>query len=127
MTLMLDSAVLMWWQFNSPRLSGRARAALDEAQILLVSPVSVWELAIKAGSGKLPVDTDFWPALDARLARPPFKLIEVTLEDAISASFLPRHHGDPLDRMLVAQAIARRVPLVSPDAALDAYAVQRIW
>lgn len=127
MTLMLDSAVLMWWQFNSPRLSGRARAALDSAQVLHVSPINVWELAIKSGIGKLPVDEAFWPALEVRLRQPPFKLIEVTLEDAVSAGFLPRHHGDPFDRMLTAQAMARDLPLVSPDRILDAFPVKRIW
>ncbi|MCC5997124.1 MAG: type II toxin-antitoxin system VapC family toxin [Oceanicaulis sp.] len=127
MTLMLDSAVLMWWQFNSPRLSAGARAALDAAQVLHVSPVSVWELAIKAGIGKLPVEAEFWPALTARLRSAPFALVDISLEDAISAGFLPRHHGDPFDRLIAAQAMARGFSLVSPDAAFDAYAIERVW
>ncbi|MFT4036502.1 MAG: type II toxin-antitoxin system VapC family toxin [Patulibacter sp.] len=115
--MLLDSHVAVWWLTNNPRLSPAAAAMIANCTgTLVVSTASVWELEIKRASGK-------FDGLGLREALPlaDIPILEITADDAVRAAHLPPHHADPFDRMIVAQAIERGLPLVSADAAMRAY------
>ena len=91
------------------------------------SLASVWELAIKTGLGKLTLRKPLEEFLPEQLAANRFTLLNIAAEHAFRVGRLPLHHRDPFDRMLVAQCQAENLPLVSSDAALDAYGLKRLW
>jgi PIN domain nuclease of toxin-antitoxin system len=118
--LLLDSHVLLWWLDDDPTLGAAARHEIQEAaDEVLISAATVWELEIKRAIGKLSVPRD----LIDRIEKNGFRHLEITSENASDAARLPRHHGDPFDRMLVAQAQAEAAVLVTDDEQLRAYAV----
>ncbi len=119
MRLLLDTHVLIWWLTGHP-LSGEALDAIaDEATEVLVSAASVWEAEIKAASGKLDLRAD----LVVQARENAFTELPVSFEHATVAARLFRHHGDPFDRMLIAQAQLESLTLVTRDAGLAAYGV----
>ena len=119
MRLLLDTHVLIWWLTRQP-LSDEALARIaDEATEVLVSSASVWEAEIKAASGTLDLRTD----LVEQARENAFTELPVSFDHAITAARLPRHHGDPFDRILVAQTRVESLMLVTRDAGLAAYGV----
>lgn len=128
MNLLLDTQVILWFFWDDPQLGHRARTVITEARNRkLVSVASCWEIAIKAGLGKLHLGEPAHAFLTRELARNNFELLAISLEHATAVEKLPAHHRDPFDRLLVAQAISERLPIVSADEALDAYEIERIW
>lgn len=120
MTLLLDTHVLLWWLADDPRLTPAMRGAIaDPSTSVMVSAVSAWEMAIKAAAGKLTVPD----GLPQELERHGFDELPVTVEDGLAAGALPRHHSDPFDRMLIAQAARRRFTLVTADRRFAEYDV----
>ena len=120
MTLLLDTHVLLWWLFGDPRLTPAMREAIvDPASTVLVSAVTAWEMAIKAAAGKLAVPD----RLVQQLQHEGFDALPVTVEDGLAAGALPRHHSDPFDRMLIAQAARRRLVVVTADRRFAEYDV----
>lgn len=117
MRLLLDTNVLLWWLESSERLSKRARQAIAEAEEVCVSPASAWELGIKSALGKLKTPDDLAIQIQANQ----FRELPVTIAHAIAAGGLPRHHNDPFDRMLVAQAALESLTLLTSDAHLKLY------
>ena len=94
---------------------------------LLLGVASGWELAIKESLGKLRLTV---PLQDLLLAAPATAMVEwlpILPAHMVRVASLPRHHGDPFDRLIVAQALIEGIPIVSADPALDAYGVRRIW
>lgn len=121
MRLLLDTHVLLWSLTEPRKLSGRTRAALeDTANEVFVSAVSGWEIAVKRTLGKLEAPDD----LEAGIVRHGFLLLNLTFAHAAHAAALPPHHGDPFDRMLVAQAQIERLILVTSDARIALYRVR---
>jgi PIN domain nuclease of toxin-antitoxin system len=119
-TLLLDTHVLLWWLADDPRLTPAMREAItDPATSVTVSAASAWEMAIKAALGKLSVPDD----LVDQLEQHGFHALAVTVEDGLAAGALPRHHDDPFDRMLIAQAVRRRFVLVTADRRFGDYDV----
>lgn len=120
MRLLLDTHVLLWW-FNEPEaLSQQAIAAIaDESNVVYVSAATIWEVGIKQALGKLRGADD----LVARVHEQRLDELPVALEHAAAAARLPPHHHDPFDRMLVAQAQAEGLTLVTRDSRLGAYGV----
>jgi PIN domain nuclease of toxin-antitoxin system len=118
--LLLDSHVLIWWIAESPRLDPSVVERIeDEANDVLISPVSVWEIEVKKARGKL----DF-PGHTALLIQAAgFKPLPITPHHAHVAATLPQHHRDPFDRMLVAQSQVEDAVLVTADGALRRYDV----
>ncbi len=123
MTLLLDTHVILWWQRDDRRLGRAARRAIAEADVVWVSAVSGWEVAIKTGLGRLRLDEPF----TALLAADDFSELPLTLAHTSRLQQLPAHHGDPFDRMLLAQAIAERAVIVSHDRAFEPYGVPMLW
>lgn len=128
MRLLLDTHAFLWFCQGDPALSARAKAALeDPANQKLVSLASCWEIAIKAGLGKLTLGEPAATYIPNALARTGFDILGITLAHAAAVETLPHHHRDPFDRLLVAQARIEGTPIVSVDGALDPYGVARIW
>ncbi len=120
MTLLLDTHVLLWWLADDPRLTPPMREAIaDPSTSVVVSAASAWEAAIKAAVGKLRMPD----GLREELVRHGFDELPVTVEDGLAAGALPRHHSDPFDRMLIAQAARRQFVLVTADRRFSDYDV----
>ena len=122
MNLLLDTHVLLWWVAGEPLGAEASTQIADPANLVCVSAASVWEMSIKQTLGKLHLDGD----IDTILSED-FEPVPITFDDARLAGSLPEHHRDPFDRMLVAQARARDLVLVSRDLALEPYDVQILW
>jgi PIN domain nuclease of toxin-antitoxin system len=118
---LLDTHVLLWWIADDPKLRTDTRATItDPSYEVAVSVASIWEAAIKRAVGKLRFET---PVLLDTLNRGGIRVLSITAEHALAAGDLPRHHHDPFDRMLVAQALAEGLTLISRDARLRSYEV----
>ena len=128
MKLLLDSHAFLWFVWDDPQLSATAKAAIeDPANRKLVSVASGWEIAIKAGNGKLMLGAPAEVFVPRELARNGFELLEIALAHATAVEMLPQYHKDPFDRLLIAQAQIEGIPIVSVDAAFDPYGITRIW
>jgi PIN domain nuclease of toxin-antitoxin system len=128
MTLLLDTHVLLWLLKDDPLLSVKARTAVEEpTNRKLVSVATCWEIAIKAGLGKLKLTEPVAALLTRELPRNNLDLLGISLRHATDVERLPQHHKDPFDRLLAAQALAEGVTLVSADAVFDRYGVPRLW
>lgn len=128
MRILLDTHALLWAAEGDPRLSEAAGAIIgDGGQELLFSAVSAMEISMKHAAGRLDLPDDPRAWIRSRMAV--FALIElpVTAEHAIEAGLLPRHHRDPWDRLLVAQARVEGVPILTSDTLLHDYEVATIW
>lgn len=127
MNLLLDTHALIWWLSDASRLSKRAFSMIsDTRNTLLVSAASAWELAIKVSLGKLDA-LSLVLQLQQEAVGEGFVELQVNIEQACRAGLLPLHHRDPFDRLLVAQAQALNVPILSADPILDKYDIKRIW
>lgn len=123
--MLLDSHALLWWLAGDPSLSDAARDAVGvPANSVQISVASIWELGIKAAAGRLGVSL---PDLRAAARADGFSEMQVTGDHAAVAAALPRHHGDPFDRMLVAQAQLEGCHLVTRDRVMAAYDVPLLW
>lgn len=128
MTLLVDTHAFLWFCQGSPPLSATAQALLeDSTHTKLVSIASCWEVAIKSGLAKLNLGEAATTYLPAALLQTGFGLLPISLDHATAVESLPLHHKDPFDRMLIAQSVEDDIPIVSADAILDAYGVERIW
>ena len=121
MRLLLDTHILLWWLADDPALSKRARTVIgDPESEVFVSAATAWEISIKQAIGKLIFPMD---RLAASIAEAGFIPLAIEVPHAILAGALPRHHADPFDRMLVAQANHEGLSLVTADPLIRAYAV----
>lgn len=126
--LLIDTHVLLWWLDGDKRLVRKPRQLVQsEDNDILVSAATVWEITTKARLGKLPGALAVAADVPACVADQGFVPLSITVEHAQLAGNLPGPHRDPFDRMLIAQAQAERIPIVSIDAAFDSYGVTRIW
>jgi PIN domain nuclease of toxin-antitoxin system len=126
--LLLDTHALLWALDGNHKLSASARAAIGrEASELLISSVSAFEITTKYRIGKLPefavIARDFPAVLDQLDYSP----LPVSMAHAALAGTLDHPHGDPFDRLLIAQARIERVPIISNEALFDEFGVERIW
>jgi PIN domain nuclease of toxin-antitoxin system len=125
--VLLDTHVWLWMQAEPERLGAQARSLIqDEANELLFSAASVWEISIKVGLGKLQLLEPVSTYVPSRMQSSGVSALAVNHVHAAAVSDLPRHHGDPFDRLLVAQALTEGVPILSSDTQLDAYDSERI-
>ena len=118
MRLLLDTHVLLWTANQSPRLNARARKLLDRADAIYVSAASIWEIAIKVPLGKIKVDPD---QVINFIELSGIKELPVLMRHATGVAKLPLLHGDPFDRLLVAQAIDETLRFVTADETLTGY------
>ena len=121
MRLLLDSHVLLWFLWQSPLLGARAAAAIaDPDNEVFVSAASIWEVALKRAKSLL----DAPEGLAGVVEQAGFTPLPLSLFHAEQAAMLPMHHRDPFDRMLVAQAQAEGLTLVTRDAHIWRYGIR---
>jgi len=126
--VLLDTHALLWWLAGDRRLSPAARAAIGDASAaVFVSAASSWEIATKVRLGKLSDPHGVADALGAHVAAQGFRELPITLDHGRRAGKLPGDHKDPFDRMLIAQAQAEGLAIVSIETPFDAYGVERMW
>lgn len=126
--VLLDTHAFLWFVFDDPRLSGRAAEVLeDESVEKVLSIASVWEIVIKVQIGKLglgmPLERFVRDFVEGRT----LTLLRIDLEHLLAYGALPLHHRDPFDRLLVAQATALGLPVVTTDPNFAPYGVTVIW
>jgi len=128
LNLLLDTHVLLWFLNDDPQLVSTARLLIEEpAHRKFVSVATCWEIAIKVGVKKLDLGEPATTFLPRELTTNHFDLLGIELVHATFVEALPKHHKDPFDRLLAAQALVEHIPLVSADAIFDQYGVQRLW
>ncbi len=128
MNLLIDSAALVWFLEGASDLSEEAAAAIESpASRSLVSAATWWELAVKAGLGKLRVPYALGEGFEGLLRENGFEVLPVSSAALDRAARLPRHHRDPFDRLLAAEALELSAGIASPNDVFDAYGVRRIW
>jgi PIN domain nuclease of toxin-antitoxin system len=124
MRLILDAHIVIWLALDDPKLSIDMRETLsNELEPIGCSLAQLWEVEIKIASSRLPALPSFLKALNDF----DIGLVPIEPADAIRAAHLPRHHGDPFDRMLIAQAQARQLTIVTHDKIFGSYTVPVIW
>ena len=128
MRLLIDSHALIWYVDQDHLLSPAPHAAMmDPSNVLLLSAGSILEIAIKVSLGKLVLSRPYKLWITQAMSDLGVTLLPITVEYADVQASLPRHHGDPFDRLMVAQAIVEHVSIVSADASLDVYGITRLW
>jgi PIN domain nuclease of toxin-antitoxin system len=128
LALLLDTHALLWWLDGDMRLSDVAQAAIGEPdRPVFVSAASAWEITTKHRLGKLPGAEAVAQDIAGCIAAQGFEAMAITLADAERAGRLPGAHRDPFDRMLIAQALARDIALVSNETIFDDFGVRRLW
>lgn len=128
MRLLLDTHTFLWWLEGNRRLSRKAREAIaNTTGPVYVSAASAWEIATKFRLGKLPGAAAVLDDLAAVVASQSFEGLPITLAHALRAGALAGPHRDPFDRMLIAQALAADLGLVTNERLFEEYGVRRIW
>lgn len=128
MKLLLDTHAMYWYIEGDSKLSSAAQTLIQDASNeVLVSPASYWEIAIKVSIGKWTLNRPYEEFIDLGLKQYGFQVLPILPTHTAKLIGLPFHHKDPFDRLIVAQALAEAIPIVSNDAQLDPYGVQRLW
>lgn len=125
MKLLLDTHAFLWFVAGDKRLSRRARRAI-EAEEPCLSVASVWEMAIKVSLGRLVLPASVEEYMAEKRAEG-FSMLSIDWPHAAAVEKLPFLHRDPFDRLLAAQALTERLPLVSSDPVFREYGVKVVW
>ena len=124
----MDTHTLLWWLDGDEHLSLVARRWIEtDEHRILISAASAWEIATKVRIGKLPGAQAVAANFLACVINQGFTPLDITADHALRAGSLPGPHRDPFDRMLIAQAQALNIPLISNEHLFDHYGIQRIW
>ena len=128
MKLLLDTHVFLWMNHSPEKLSIRFRdlceRALDEFYLSLISP---WEMQIKQQIGKLEIRSTIAEMIEKNQQINRIQLLPIALDHILALDQLPLHHGDPFDRMLIAQAKVENMALVTGDKKIGQYNVEVVW
>jgi PIN domain nuclease of toxin-antitoxin system len=128
MRLLIDSHIFIWYILDIQKLSAIVRALIDdEDNKILFSTASVWEMAIKQSIGKLSFYLPFEVFIKQQLSLNDFNLLDIKINHLAVVATLPFHHRDPFDRLLIAQSLVEKIPILSVDSAFDAYPIERLW
>lgn len=122
MRVLIDTQALLWWLTDADQLGPKARR-LFHSEEPVISPVLLWEIAIKVRLGKLEADV---AEVAQAISAAGFSRIGFLDSHMIALATLELHHRDPFDRMLIVQAVAEDIPLLSSDTKVSAYEVDRI-
>jgi len=128
MRILLDTHAFLWWITGDQRLSQRSIECIsDGSNELFFSVASGWEIAIKAGLGRIDIPDPLDRFVSEHLFRNHMDVLAIQLSHALHVITLPQFHRDPFDRMLISQAQIERLPILSSDKLLAAYDVEVIW
>lgn len=120
--LLLDTHVILWWMGDPGKIGSAAKQAISDAgSEVYYSAISEWEISVKEAKGKLKID---WPEFDRLIDDNKFLQLPITSVHGRIAGALPPVHGDPFDRILVAQAKVEGVVLVTADRILENYDIE---
>ncbi|MHB8643804.1 MAG: type II toxin-antitoxin system VapC family toxin [Gaiellaceae bacterium] len=121
MDLLLDTRAFLWWLQDNRKLGPEARAAIaNPDNRVFVSAATAWEIAVKRASGRLDASGD----VGQWIGRNGFGPLPIEVEHAVASAELPKHHADPFDRLLIAQAVIEALVLVARDDEIDKYDVE---
>jgi PIN domain nuclease of toxin-antitoxin system len=126
MNVLLDTHVLLWGLTNESKLSARVSDLLPRADTWF-SVASLWEILIKAQTGKISLPRPTGPFLISKLKSNGVRLLPITPDHVLRIESLPDHHRDPFDRVLIAQSMEERLPLVTADRIFSSYSIEVIW
>lgn len=128
MNLLLDTHAFLWYALDDAKLSAKAELLIDDpANDKFISPASYWELAIKISVGKYTLTQPYEIFLKDAIDSNGFIILPVERRHTARLTNMPFHHRDPFDRLMIAQALAEQMPIVSNEAIFDSYGVQRLW
>lgn len=128
MKILLDTHCWLWWISSPEKMSPNAcRQIADKNHAIYLSVASAWEIAIKYSLGKLPLPEPPWEFVPKRLARDAITPLAIEARHALRVAELPRHHRDPFDRLIVAQAIQEGIAIMTVDRQLAPYDADIIW
>ncbi len=128
MKLLLDTHTFIWWDSEPAKLSASALSACqDQANTLILSVVSVWEIQIKSQLGKLKFNLPLSEIIQSQRQMNNVQVLTLELDHVLELQNLPYHHKDPFDRLLIAQANVEDVLLVSGDSIFSEYPINLIW
>ena len=128
MKFIADTHAFIWFVTDSPQLSAPVKKLFESPESeRLFSLASVWEIAIKTNLGKLSFGKPLEQFLPEQIAINYVRLLDISLAHALRVATLPLHHRDPFDRMIAAQSLVEKLPVLSNDDAFDAYGIKRIW
>lgn len=128
MHLLLDTHALIWWMTENRSLPESVRHLMvDKRNTVIVSAASAWEMATKVRLGRLPAASDITRNFEEYLTQAGFESLPVTAAHGIRAGLLPGPQRDPFDRMLIAQAQAENLTIVSNELSFDSYGIRRSW
>ena len=126
--VLLDTHAFLWFVFDDPRLSDLAAATIeDQAVTKVLSVATLWEIAIKRQIGNRELGMELADFFDQHVTGRELELLDIELSHLLAYDALPLAHRDPFDRLLVAQAGALGVPILSADPAFSQYAVKIVW
>jgi PIN domain nuclease of toxin-antitoxin system len=125
---LLDTNAFLRWVEGDDNLSAKAKSCIaNPNNEILVSVVVAWELAIKSCLGVITLALPVGRYVASHIEANGFRLLGIELDDMAVIETLPLHHHDPFDRLLVAQAKNRKLPVVSSERAFSDYGIKRIW
>lgn len=128
MRVLLDTHALLWFLLADRKLSPSAQAMISNVETVVeISPASYWEIAIKISLGKYALPEPYAQFMERELVDNDFGILPILPRHTSALTDMPFHHRDPFDRLLIAQAMAEGIPLISCDAHFDDYGVTRIW
>ena len=128
MRILLDTHAFIWWFQGNTRLPSPARQVIaDDANDVLVSAATAWEIATKHRLGKLPDAEALAIDIPSSIVQQSFEELPVTVAEGVRAGELPGPLRDPFDRMLIAQALTHDLIVVSNETLFDRYGVRRLW
>ncbi|MDZ7344437.1 MAG: type II toxin-antitoxin system VapC family toxin [candidate division KSB1 bacterium] len=128
MKFLLDTQAFLWFITDDLKLSSFARSLIeDQDSDRLISLASLWEIAIKTSLGKLELKKPFEDLLPHELELNEIDVLEIKIAHLAQVASLPFHHRDPFDRLLIAQRLVEKLPVVTMDTKFDAYNIQRLW
>jgi len=127
MALLLDTQIIIWLESDKRKIPATISDAISQASEVFFSKVSIWEMSIKLSIGKLELNQSLQTFTRNFSQDYGFHLLEIDLQHIYASQFLPVHHRDPFDRLLIAQSLTEKMPIVSSDELFDLYQVHRIW
>jgi PIN domain nuclease of toxin-antitoxin system len=127
MKALLDTHTFLWAISGDEKLSRRAAEVFAGPSDLWLSVASIWEILIKVQIGKIPLPVPAGPYIVKKLAENRIETLAVSRDHVLRVETLPRHHSDPFDRLLVAQSLEEKLPVVTADRAFALYPVELIW
>ena len=125
-SLLLDTCALLWLASGSRSLSNSTRAAISNASVVCVSPVTAWEIAVKAAKGKIVIPCPAREWFDAVVRRYDIDVLKLSSDDMLRAAELPWLHKDPCDRFIIATALNSDFTVVTSDVNFPKYGVRTI-